>query len=65
MPNFHKSALARFTPDEFVRMVRRHRIAYHEKKLGQLFCDGSSQQIIDMLVKECPKRRVQIHHDCS
>jgi predicted Rossmann fold flavoprotein len=52
-PSFHKSALARYTPDDFIRMVRRHRIAYHEKKLGQLFCDGTSQQIIDMLLKEC------------
>src|SRR6516162_5057373 len=52
-PNFHKSALARYTPDDFIRLVRRHRIAYHEKKLGQLFCDGSSRQIIHMLLKEC------------
>src|SRR5438876_11705678 len=44
-PNFHKSALARYTPEDFIGMVRRHRIAYHEKKLGQLFCDGVSQQI--------------------
>jgi predicted Rossmann fold flavoprotein len=52
-PNFHKSALARYTPEDFIHLVRKHRIAYHEKKLGQLFCDGSSQQIIDMLLKEC------------
>src|SRR5216684_4447856 len=51
--SFHKSALSRFTPDDFIRIVRRHRIAYHEKKLGQLFCDGSSQQIINLLLKEC------------
>src|ERR1051326_5360015 len=44
-PNFHKSALARYMPEDFIRLVRQHRIAYHEKKLGQLFCDGSSQQI--------------------
>lgn len=62
--NFHKSALSRFTPDEFIRIVRRHRIAYHEKKLGQLFCDGSSQQIINMLVRECSERKVQIQLDC-
>src|SRR5207302_9012138 len=49
-PNFHKSPLSRFTPDDFIRMVRRHRISYHEKKLGQLFCDGTSQQIINMLL---------------
>src|SRR5689334_21555140 len=48
-PHFPKSALSRYTPDDFIRMVRNHRIAYHEKKLGQLFCDGSSQQIINML----------------
>lgn len=52
-PHFCKSALARYTPSDFVRLVERHRIAYHEKKLGQLFCDGSSQQIIDMLLHEC------------
>ncbi len=45
-------------------MVRRHRIAYHEKKLGQLFCDGSSQQIIEMLVKECAAARVEIQVNC-
>jgi predicted Rossmann fold flavoprotein len=57
--SFHKSALARYTPDDFVRMVRRHRIAYHEKKLGQLFCDGSSQQIINMLLKECDRVEIR------
>src|SRR5207249_9888826 len=64
-PNFHKSALARFTPDDFIRMVRRHRISYHEKKLGQLFCDGTSQQIINMLLKECAGTRVEIRLGCS
>ena len=59
-PNFHKSALARYTPEDFIRMVRRHRIAYHEKKLGQLFCDGTSQQIINLLLKECEAARVEI-----
>ena len=63
-PNFHKSALARFTPEDFIRIVRRHRIAYHEKKLGQLFCDGASQQIIDMLLKECAAARVDIRVNC-
>src|SRR6266487_4488388 len=58
--NFHKSALARYTPEDFIRMVRRHRIAYHEKKLGQLFCDGTSQQIINMLLKECDAAGVDI-----
>ena len=64
-PNFHKSALARYTPDDFIRLVRDHRIAFHEKKLGQLFCDASSQQIINMLLKECAKARVDIRVDCS
>jgi predicted Rossmann fold flavoprotein len=64
-PNFHKSALARYTPDDFIRLVRRHRISYHEKKLGQLFCDGSSRQIIHMLLKECEARNVSIRINCS
>jgi len=52
-PHFAKSALARFTPADFIRLVERHGIAYHEKTLGQLFCDGSAQQIVDMLMREC------------
>ncbi len=51
-PHFCKSALARFTPANFVSLVEKHGIAYHEKKLGQLFCDGSSRQIIEMLLTE-------------
>ena len=51
-PHFCKSALARYTPADFIALVEKHGIAYHEKKLGQLFCDGSSQQIIDMLLRE-------------
>jgi len=52
-PHFAKSALARFTPKHFVALVRKHGIAYHEKTLGQLFCDGSAQQIVAMLEREC------------
>src|SRR5271154_4640356 len=52
-PHFAKSALARYTPADFVRLVDRHGIAYHEKTLGQLFCDGSAQQIVDLLISEC------------
>jgi predicted Rossmann fold flavoprotein len=63
-PNFHKSALARYTPENFIQMVRRHRIGYHEKKLGQLFCDGSSQQIIEMLLKESADAGVDIRVNC-
>jgi len=52
-PHFAKSALARFTPADFVALVEKHRIAYHEKTLGQLFCDGSAREIVEMLEKEC------------
>ena|SRR5436190_8239682 len=51
--SFHKSALSRYKPEDFLRLVERHRIAWHEKKLGQLFCDRSSQDILGMLKKEC------------
>ena len=51
-PRFCVSALARYTPQDFIGMVERHGIAYHEKAHGQLFCDGSAQQIIDMLMDE-------------
>ena len=59
-PHFCKSALARYTPADFIALVERHGIAYHEKKLGQLFCDGSSQQIIDMLLHECAAADVKV-----
>jgi predicted Rossmann fold flavoprotein len=52
-PHFAKSALARYTPADFIALVEKHRIAYHEKTLGQLFCDGPAQQIVDMLLAEC------------
>ena len=52
-PNFCKSALARYTPQDFVALVERHRIPYHEKKLGQLFCNGSAREIIRLLLDEC------------
>ena len=59
-PHFCKSALARYTPTDFISLVEKHGIAYHEKKLGQLFCDGSSQQIIDLLLRECEAAGVVI-----
>jgi len=59
-PHFAKSALARYTPSDFIAMVERHRIAYHEKTLGQLFCDLSAQQIVDMLSRECERASVHI-----
>lgn len=52
-PHFCKSALARYTQHDFIEMVNRHGIAWHEKTLGQLFCDGSARQIVKMLLDEC------------
>ena len=63
-PHFAKSALARYTPADFVALVERHGIAYHEKKLGQLFCDGSSRQIINLLLDECREANVEICCNC-
>ncbi|MCB9756903.1 MAG: NAD(P)/FAD-dependent oxidoreductase [Candidatus Omnitrophica bacterium] len=59
-PHFAKSAFSRFTPQDFVTLVKKHNIAFHEKALGQLFCDTSSQNIIAMLKKECAAANVQI-----
>jgi predicted Rossmann fold flavoprotein len=59
-PHFAKSALARFTPADFIRLVERYGIAYHEKTLGQLFCDGSAQQIVDLLMRECADAGVRV-----
>jgi predicted Rossmann fold flavoprotein len=64
-PHFCKSALARYTPADFISLVVKHGIAYHEKKLGQLFCDGSSQQIIDLLLRECLDAGVEIRCSCQ
>ncbi|WP_440490916.1 aminoacetone oxidase family FAD-binding enzyme, partial [Serratia nevei] len=52
-PHFCKSALARYTQWDFIDLINRYGIAYHEKTLGQLFCDDSAQQVVDLLVKEC------------
>ena len=59
-PHFAKSALARYTPADFIRLVERHGIAWHEKTLGQLFCDGSAQQIVDLLMRECTEAGVRV-----
>jgi predicted Rossmann fold flavoprotein len=59
-PDFCKSALARYKPEDFIALVERHGIAYHEKKLGQLFCDGSSRDIVEMLRQECDDAGVEI-----
>jgi predicted Rossmann fold flavoprotein len=64
-PHFCKSALARYTPQDFIAMVERHGIAYHEKELGQLFCDESSKQIVAMLLAECAAANVRIETSCS
>ncbi len=58
-PHFAKSALARYTPRDFVSLVEKHRIPYHHKTLGQLFCDGSAQAILTMLEAECREARVE------
>jgi predicted Rossmann fold flavoprotein len=57
--HFTKSALARYTPADFIALVEKHRIPYHEKTLGQLFCDRSAQDIIDLLESECRAAGVQ------
>jgi len=59
-PHFCKSALARYTPEDFVALVEKHRIPYHEKTLGQLFCDRSAREIIALLEQECSDAGVQI-----
>ena len=59
-PHFCKSALARYTPHDFIALVEKHRIPYHEKTLGQLFCDGSAREIVAMLEAECHSVGVEI-----
>ena len=64
-PHFCKSALARYTPWHFIELVERHRIAYHEKELGQLFCDESSKLIVKMLLDECTANGVEVRTLCT
>ena len=64
-PHFCKSALARYTPWHFIDLVERHRIAYHEKELGQLFCDESSKLIVKLLLDECAAANVEVRTHCS
>lgn len=59
-PHFAKSALAAYTPADFVALVEKHRIRYHEKSLGQLFCDGSAQEIVNLLETECRNSGVKV-----
>ncbi|HEY0820353.1 MAG TPA: NAD(P)/FAD-dependent oxidoreductase [Rhizobacter sp.] len=64
-PHFCRSALARYTPQDFIALVQRHRIPWHEKHKGQLFCDESSDDIIGMLLRECEQGRVTRWHGCA
>ena len=59
-PHFARSALSRFTPADFIALVDAHGIAWHEKTLGQLFCDGSARQIVDMLMDQCAAAGAQV-----
>ncbi|WP_288486552.1 NAD(P)/FAD-dependent oxidoreductase [uncultured Novosphingobium sp.] len=64
-PHFARSALSRYTAQDFLALVERHGIAWHEKTLGQLFCDGSARQIVAMLVDECARGAVDLRCDAS
>ncbi len=64
-PHFAISALSRYTSADFISLVERYGIAYHEKKLGQLFCDDSASQIVDMLLRECDEASVEIRTSCT
>ena len=63
-PKFMISALNQYDQYDFIKLVESYNIKFHEKKLGQLFCDDSSQQIIDLLLSECEKYQVTIHKEC-
>jgi hypothetical protein len=63
-PHFARSALARYTQHDFIALVRKHRIAFHEKTLGQLFCDGSAREIVAMLLAECVAGGVHVRLSC-
>jgi predicted Rossmann fold flavoprotein len=64
-PHFVKAALARFTPRDFVSLVEKHRIGYHEKTSGQLFCNTSAREIVRLLHEECADARVEILGHCA
>ena len=63
--HFCKSAFGQYTPDDFITLIERYKIAYHEKKLGQQFCDESAQQIVDILLTECSKYSAKITLSCD
>ncbi|MDB6143043.1 MAG: NAD(P)/FAD-dependent oxidoreductase [Pseudomonas sp.] len=64
-PHFCKSALARYTQWDFIELVAKHGVPYHEKKLGQLFCDNKSSDILELLLNECEQAGVSLHLDTS
>jgi predicted Rossmann fold flavoprotein len=64
-PHFCRSALARYTPQDFIALLQRHRIGWHEKHKGQLFCDTGSEQVIDLLVRECEQGQVVRWQPCA
>ena len=64
-PHFCKSALARFTPEDFIRLIKKHRIEFYEKKLGQLFCRDGARLIVEMLLRECAEANVRILTGCD
>src|ERR1044072_4126795 len=64
-PHFAKSALARYGPQDFIGLIERHGVPYHEKKLGQLFCDRSARDVIRLLEAECASAAVTIETRCE
>ncbi|WP_371194878.1 NAD(P)/FAD-dependent oxidoreductase [Glaciecola sp. SC05] len=64
-PHFCKSALSRYTQWDFIALVEQYKIAYHEKTLGQLFCDNTAKDIVDMLMQECKKAGVTVTNRCE
>jgi len=64
-PHFCKSALSRFNEQDFISLVEKHNIPYHEKTLGQLFCDGKSNEIVELLLKECEEAGAEIKTSCE
>ena len=62
-PKFVKSALNQYTQNDFIDLIKKHEIKFHEKKLGQLFCDQSAQQIVEMLLKECELANVTLQKE--
>ena len=64
-PHFCKSALARYSPQHFIELVKKHKIEFYEKKLGQLFCRESSRLIVEMLLRECERAKADVWTECS